>query len=246
MPPWTIDLRLMIAGIPAIDCCPVRNILKALYGPDTTGGKGMIYQSSGKLSMRLTESTGGRGAVFRENLPEGTTLLFYNRRFRPKPEKEWGKWSGTYSVSFDPDISIAVQTPFATHWLNFDAKYRLERFQWEDAAQKDGADSSTSKQQAYRQDDLNKMHCYRDAILGTRGAYILYPGRAVETAAPFLRRDETPRRGFSFPSVGAFPLRPESDEQQLALRIFISDSVSRLVTGRDYQEEEGFTEGGLT
>jgi uncharacterized protein len=220
----------------------VRNILKDLYGPDTTGGKGMIFQSSGKLSMRLTESTGGHGAIFRGNLPEGAALhLFFNRRFRPKPEEDWGRWSGTYSVSFDPDISIAVQTPAATHWLNFDAKYRLERFQWEDAAQAEGAGSSMPQQQAYRQDDLNKMHCYRDAILGTRGAYVLYPGQSTETPAPpFLRKAEIPRRGFSFPSVGAFPLRPGSEEQQLALRIFIRDSVFRLISGKEYREEEGF------
>lgn len=56
--------------------------------------------------------------------------------------------------------------------MNFDAKYRLERFQWEDAAQEGGAEASG--QQAYRQDDLNKIHCYRDAILGTRGTYVLY------------------------------------------------------------------------
>jgi predicted component of viral defense system (DUF524 family) len=217
----------------------IRNILKALYGADTTGAKGMVFQSAGKLSMRLTESSGSRGAVFQENLPEGAMLhLFFNRRFRPQPE-EWGKWSGTYSVSFDPDISIAVKTPTSTHWLNFDAKYRLERFQWEDAAQEGGGTPAQQKQ-AYRQDDLNKMHCYRDAILGTRGAYVLYPGQSLEASAPFLRRAETPRRGLSFPSVGAFPLRPGSEEQQSALREFIRESISKLVSGQNYQEEEGF------
>lgn len=225
----------------------VRNILKALYGPDTTGGKGMVFQSAGRLSMRLTESTGSRGAIFRENLPEGAALhLFFNRRFRPQPEEEWGKWSGTYSVSFDPDISIAVVTPAATHWLNFDAKYRLERFQWEDAAQEDSAEPPAPQQQAYRQDDLNKMHCYRDAILGTRGAYVLYPGQAFETSGPFWRRPDTPRRGFAFPSVGAFPLRPGSEDQQSALKIFIRDSVSKLVSGQSYREEEGFTDHIIT
>jgi predicted component of viral defense system (DUF524 family) len=221
----------------------VRNILKGLYGPDITAGKNMVFQSAGKLSMRLTETTGGRGAVFQENLPEGAAVhLFFNRRFRPQSEEPWGQWSGTYSVSFDPDISIAVHMPTATHWLNFDAKYRLERFQWEDAAQEGEAELSSSQQQAYRQDDLNKMHCYRDAILGTRGAYVLYPGQSLETAVPFLRRAVTPRRGFSFPSVGAFPLRPGSEEQQATLREFIRDSVATLVTGQAYREEEGFAE----
>lgn len=104
----------------------------------------------------------------------------------------------------------------------------------------DNADSSKPKGQAYRQDDLNKMHCYRDAILGTREAYILYPGQSVEPSKPFLRQPETPRRGFSFPSVGAFPLRPGSEDQQLILKAFICDSVSKLVSGHAYQEEDGF------
>ncbi len=222
----------------------IRNMLKALYGPDTTGAKAILSQSAGKLSMRLTESSGGPGAIFRDGLPEGTTIhLFFNRRFRPKPEDDWGKWSGTYSVSFDPDISIAVKTSPVTHWLNFDAKYRLERFQWEDAAQEAvSGSSSPSRRQSYRQDDLNKMHCYRDAILGTRGAYVLYPGQSDEAESPFLRRAETPRRGFSFPSVGAFALRPGSVEQLLQLKTFIRDTVSKLLDGQAYQEEEGFAD----
>jgi hypothetical protein len=166
--------------------------------------------------------------------------LFFNRRFRPYPEEQWGKWSGTYSVSFDPDISIAVETSTESHWLNFDAKYRLERFQWEDAAQGTERDYSAPQQQAYRQDDLNKMHCYRDAILGTRGAYVLYPGQPLEAPVPYLRRAEMPRRGFAFPSIGAFPLRPGSIEQQAGLTAFIRESVSRLVSGQGYREEEGF------
>ena len=159
---------------------------------------------------------------------------------------EWGAWSGSYSVSFDPDISIAVRTPNATHWLNFDAKYRLERFQWDDAVQEPIPESSSrSKRRAFRQDDLNKMHCYRDAILGTRGAYVLYPGQSDQVESPFLRCSETPRRGFSFPSVGAFAVRPGSAEQYRILKIFIRDMVSNLVDGRNYQEEDGFVDTSL-
>jgi predicted component of viral defense system (DUF524 family) len=219
----------------------VRSILKQFYGADVTGGQRMVFQSPGGLSMRLTESAGGRGSIFKENLPEGTTLhLFFNRRFRPTAEEGWGTWSGSYSVSFDPDISIAVKTPAATHWLNFDAKYRLERFQWDDAAQLAISDDTSTRQLlAYRQEDLNKMHCYRDAILGTRGAYVLYPGQTTENPAPFLRRAGMPRRGFSFPSVGAFPLRPGSEEQRSALKAFIRNSVADLIAIGYYQEEDG-------
>lgn len=217
----------------------MRDILKELYGPDITNGENMMSQSAGKLSMRLSPASEGNGAIYQSNLAQGTAVhLFYNRRFRPQPEEPWGQWSGSYSVSFDPDISVAVRVSGVTHWLNFDAKYRLERFHWTDAAQESVSESSRP---TYQQDDMNKMHCYRDAILGTRGAYVLYPGQSAEAHAPFLRTADMPRRGFSFPSVGAFTLRPGSQEQRAALREFIRGSIMKLASGRIYREEEGFT-----
>jgi hypothetical protein len=53
--------------------------------------------------------------------------LFYSRRFYPKVNLDYGVWSGTYSVEFDPDISIAIRTREVSRWLNFDAKYRIDR-----------------------------------------------------------------------------------------------------------------------
>ena len=44
------------------------------------------------------------------------------------------------------------------------------------------------------------MHTYKDAILETKGAYVLYPGNKCE----IFRVDENE----TIPSVGAFPLTP--------------------------------------
>jgi len=47
------------------------------------------------------------------------------------------------------------------------------------------------------------MHTYKDAILETQGAYILYPG---DEDAVFRVEEDKP-----IPSVGAFPLTPGKD-----------------------------------
>jgi len=47
------------------------------------------------------------------------------------------------------------------------------------------------------------MHTYKDAILETQGAYILYPG---DEDAVFRVVEDKP-----IPSVGAFPLTPGKD-----------------------------------
>ncbi|MEA4883281.1 MAG: DUF2357 domain-containing protein [Clostridia bacterium] len=76
----------------------------------------------------------------------GDVEVSYNRQF------------AGYSGPFRPDVTLA--TP-AGMWV-FDAKFRLDR--------KSGFDDSA------KVDDICKMHSYRDALPGCRGAYAVYPG----------------------------------------------------------------------
>lgn len=106
--------------------------------------------------------------------------LYYNRDF--------GAGTGSWSRSLRPDYSLAFRRLEALGeppvWLHFDAKYRLEAV----------GESTTASR-----DDVLKMHAYRDAIHGSAGAYVLYPGReAVSYQAG----------GALLPGVGAFPLSP--------------------------------------
>ena len=48
------------------------------------------------------------------------------------------------------------------------------------------------------------MHTYKDAIIGSLGAYVLYPGDKNRIFP------ETPPN--KLPSVGAFPLKPGGDD----------------------------------
>ena len=194
--------------------------------------------------------------------------LFYNKRFT-RSKSARSDWSGSYTASFDPDFSIAV-SPAAgksvKHWLHFDAKYRLERKQVKDlfdaaeevdltgdAIAADVSDSpliadyEAELARAHKQEDLYKMHTYRDGILSTRGAYVLFPGDGIggRTADPtpnlFIRHPTALGGGssHSIPSVGAFDLAPGgSPEQVAAIKTLIVAVLEVASAGVSYQEEQ--------
>lgn len=189
--------------------------------------------------------------------------LFYNRRFR-RSKVPRADWAGSYTASFDPDFSIvatSVEDPAAAHWLHFDAKYRLER---EQAAKifetDDEVDSETASAQSagdygaelsrvHKQEDLFKMHTYRDGILGTRGAYILFPGdgaggRTEEPRPNLFVRHPTMLGGgvgHKIPSVGAFDLAPGSESVQVAaIRELLLAVLEVASAGATYSEEQAY------
>jgi predicted component of viral defense system (DUF524 family) len=215
----------------------VRDILQELYGPDKFGGKGLTTESAHGLVMRLASMSDDRCCTF-EPPYEGIQIhLFFNRNFPARAEREWGEWSGSYSFLFHPDISIAISKDDGqSHWLNFDAKYKVQRSIWTNTEGKVFEASAGTRE--YKQDDLNKMHCYRDAILGTRGAYILYPG-FTEVEEIYVRRASIPRRLSEIPGVGAIALRPGNENQRACLMSFIQTVIGRLINAPSYQEETG-------
>lgn len=194
--------------------------------------------------------------------------LFYNKRFT-RSKSARSDWSGSYTASFDPDFSI-VASPAADksvkHWLHFDAKYRLERKQAEDlfdtAEEVDSTDDAISADvvvspviadyeaelaRVHKQEDLYKMHTYRDGILSTRGAYVLFPGdgaggRTTEPSPNLFIRHPTALGGGSshrIPSVGAFDLAPGgSPEQVAAIQTLIISALEVASAGVSYQEEQ--------
>jgi predicted component of viral defense system (DUF524 family) len=95
-----------------------------------------------------------------------------------------------YSGSLRPDVILTTPNGM---WV-FDAKFRLDR---------NGAHDSA------KTDDVHKMHTYRDALVGCRGAYVVYPGDEVvmysvdrrEGAASIVARD----------GVGVIPARTSTD-----------------------------------
>lgn len=134
------------------------------------------------FSVGLSEENGGVEFRFSktENLPE-SRILFQHSFTRAN--------LGSYSVEFKPDFSWEIMTDDKKFRYHFDAKFRMSNF-------------SHSKN-----DDIVKMHSYRDGIEMTVGAFVLFPG---ENKRIYSVDCENP-----FSGVGAFPLNinHEHDEE---------------------------------
>jgi uncharacterized protein len=97
----------------------------------------------------------------------------------------------SYSHNLRPDILLEKDDKI----LIFDAKLK---------GQGGGfyGESEEGRITTWKEEDIDKMHCYREAIRNVAGAYILYPG---EEAKIFPAHDTIgPYEG-----VGALPLKPE-------------------------------------
>lgn len=241
---------------------------ETLLGMCTEAGGGNFI-SMAKDGLRIELAKGKRSECrFEFTASNGNRVLaslFYNQRFR-RARKPQSDWSGSYTAMFDPDFSIVIATesnPSNQHWLHFDAKYRLERKQAEELfdadEEADAADDSQPSQDAatgdyeaelarvHKQDDLYKMHTYRDGILGTRGAYVLFPGdsaggRVDEPRPNLFVRHPSALGGGSLhrvPSVGAFDLAPGGRPEQIAaIASLVRSALEMAAAHQPYQEEQ--------
>ena len=126
--------------------------------------------------------------------------LRYNTKF--KTNKKIFK---SYSLTLKPDYSLIIYIDGKKYVLHFDAKYRLN-----------------IKDESFMDEDVVKMHAYKDAILDTVGAYVLYPGKEKQ-----IFYENNNRR---LESVGAFPLNPgENKGNEENLRDFIIEMIEKLV-----------------
>lgn len=185
--------------------------------------------------------------------------LFYNKRFI-RPGSPRANWDGSYTAKFDPDFSVRVASSDNSdivHWLHFDAKYRLQRqeatalFDGEDETVADGeeaVDYRAEIRRVHKQEDLYKMHTYRDGILGSRGAYVLFPGDGVggDCVSPkpnfFVRNPAAFGGVFAqrVPSVGVFDLAPGgSPAQGAAIAELLRAVLESAASGSRYNEESG-------
>lgn len=238
----------------------LREIVKDICR-EVSGGN---FISVSKDGLRIQLTKGRRSECrFEFSAASGEKVLvslFYNKRFN-RSKKPSHDWSGSYTASFDPDFSIVARSTglgVSSHWLHFDAKYRLERKQAEALFEsEEGDEEPTSDSLAYevemsrvhKQDDLFKMHTYRDGILSTRGAYVLFPGDGVggQQAGPspnIFVRHPSAFGGLSehqLPSVGAFDLAPGgASAQSAAIRSLLLSAFEIAANGVPYQEEQAF------
>ena len=96
--------------------------------------------------------THGLGIEYPENVN-----LYYNKTYRHG--RSFGQ---SYSVTLIPDLVLETDAGFYI----FDAKFRLDQL----------VESESEIYGVFKNEDIYKMHTYRDAIRGCLGAYVLYPG----------------------------------------------------------------------
>lgn len=90
------------------------------------------------------------------------------------------------SLEFEPDYTFFIKIDGEEKFVHFDAKYKVHQ------------------NGKYKTEDIWKMHTYNDAIKGSLGSYILYPGTYSELF---------PHDGKSI--VGAFPLNPDPNSNEI-------------------------------
>jgi hypothetical protein len=86
-----------------------------------------------------------------------------------------------------------------------------------------------TKSGTFKNQDLLKMHAYKDAIRRTGGAYVLYPGEGKND----------PFRGFHelIPGLGAFVIKPTKNENEKnALKDFIVKVVNNFIDRASQRE----------
>jgi hypothetical protein len=245
----------------------LRRVLAEICQAELPDNGSFLSVTNQGLQIRLVKGKRSR-VMFVYRQETGKTVkvaLFYNRRFQ-RPSRNLQSWEGSYTALFDPDYSIAVTViegaVVQKHWLHFDAKYRLEPAEVDqilhDSSREilgDADDDEIGYEQEisrlHRREDLFKMHTYRDGILSTRGAYILFPGdgagmRMDGEKQNFFIRHPSAFQGptaYTFPSVGAFDLCPGRDDTQLpVLKAFLSNVLESVAAGKPYREEQGLFE----
>lgn len=125
--------------------------------------------------------------------------LLYNQTFRSTNQRYT-----SYSVNLRPDYTLRVHGD-ETYFIHFDAKYKVHV-----ASEK------------FKNEDIVKMHAYKDAISNSIGSYVIYPGSDDEL---YYENNE------NVESVGAFGLIP-GEERTEKIANFIRKLISYSISDR--------------
>ena len=144
----------------------------------------------------------------------------------------------SYSLPFRPDYTLLIEIDSNCYFVHFDAKYKSEgqvlSFYEKIGSEKikrdikhvvdevEKRDFEEENKRNFKYGDVYKMHTYKDAIVKTEGAYILYPG---DNQKIFEVKENEP-----IPSVGAFPLTPgKNGKEEDELSTFINAILKNLI-----------------
>lgn len=211
----------------------------------------LIQFDKGKLSLNLKQGTTvALKGTFNSPSRKLTIEFSYNRSFgggKPYPR------GGSYTTTLRPDYTLSIwpaeiasqkiaeESELITH-IHFDAKYKVNNFfqlisksNEEELTDKENEDlikdeEEEVKKGTFKNQDLLKMHAYKDAIRRTSGAYVLYPGEG----------EDKPFRGFHelIPGLGAFVIKPnKSVKDKVQLKAFINKVVNNFIDRASQHEK---------
>jgi predicted component of viral defense system (DUF524 family) len=186
--------------------CGERRTVEALTA--SSDGLSLAFKQGAQSGVRWDASVAGRRL---------DVEVFFNRHFRSARDNATAT---SWSRAMRPDCSIRIRPKTGLPddfpgspevWLHFDAKYRVERAPEQFDASAGAIDEvglaaeneAIERLGRSKREDLLKMHAYRDAIRGSAGAYVIFPGD--RSGVPFREFAEP------LPGLGAFALRPGED-----------------------------------
>lgn len=226
------------------------DILKEVFQIEPKSISELIQYDKGQLSLNLKQGTAiALKGIYKSPSRNLNIQFSYNRSFgggKTFPD------SGSYTTSLRPDYTLSIwpeeiteakdaeKTELITH-IHFDAKYKVKNFydlisssKGEELTEEENnklteEELEDNKKGTFKNQDLLKMHAYKDAIRRTGGAYVLYPG--VGKDKPF--------RGFHelIPGLGAFVIKPnEDDKDKEHLKNFIKKVVDNFIDRSSQRE----------
>ena len=226
------------------------DLLKEIFDIEPKSIAELIQYDKGQLSLNLKQGTAiAMKGVFKSPSRNLNIQFSYNRSFgggKPFPN------SGSYTTTLRPDYTLSIwpeeiaeakdaeKTELITH-IHFDAKYKVKNFYELISESKDEElteeenielikeEEEEVKKGTFKNQDLLKMHAYKDAIRRTGGAYVLYPGEGKKE----------PFRGFHelIPGLGAFVIKPNKDDKDKEhLKNFIKKVVANFIDRASQRE----------
>ena len=226
------------------------DLLKEVFEIEPKSIAELIKYDNGRLSLNLKQGTAiAMKGVYKSPSRNLNIQFSYNRSFgggKTFPN------SGSYTTTLRPDYTLSIwpaeiteakdaeRTELITH-IHFDAKYKVKNFYELISKSKDEElseeeniilleeEAEENKKGTFKNQDLLKMHAYKDAIRRTGGAYVLYPGEG----------EDKPFRGFHelIPGLGAFVIKPNNDDKDKEhLKSFIKKVIANFIDRSSQRE----------
>jgi len=226
------------------------DLLKEVFDIEPKSIAALIQYDKGQLTLNLKQGTAiAMKGVYKSASRNLNIQFSYNRSFgggKKYPQ------SGSYTTTLRPDYTLSIwpeeikdakdaeKKELITH-IHFDAKYKVKNFY--ELISKSKEEELTEEEENellkdeieeiktgnFKNEDLLKMHAYKDAIRRTGGAYVLYPGEG----------EDKPFRGFHelIPGLGAFVIKPNKDDKDKEhLKTFINLVVANFIDRASQRE----------